>query len=291
MPKVPIQKICRLFGVARSSFYFRSTKTDPMPVQKQVAEVAGRFPNFGVEGLTGQLRFEQIKDAKGKPIGERRVRRSLRALNLLRKPRLRKVATTNSKHDLPRFTNLVKGVAVTHPNQIWVSDITYIRLGSGFVYLAIVMDVFTRSIRGWFLSRSLNSNLTLVALNQGLSIATPEIHHSDQGVQYASHEYISCLESRGVAVSMASVGCPEENGHAERWMRTLKEDHVQMTAYEDMEDARGQIKEFIEEVYQKKRVHSSLGYLPPAFFEAAWEAKSSEEKSKGNLALCSVGEV
>jgi putative transposase len=193
MAKVPVQKICRLFRVPRSSFYFRSTKADPIPIQKQVAEVAGRFPNFGVEGLTGQLRFEQIRDAKGKPIGERRVRRSLRALNLLRKPRLRKVATTNSKHDLPGFTNLVKGVAVTHPNQIWVSDITYIRLGSGFVYLAIVMDVFTRSIRGWFLSRSLTTDLALVALNQGLSLATPEIHHSDQGVQYASHEYISCL--------------------------------------------------------------------------------------------------
>jgi putative transposase len=113
-----------------------------------------------------------------------------------------------------------------------------------------------------------------------------------------SREYTSCLESLGVAVSMASVGCPEENGHAKRWMRTLKEDHVQMTAYEDMEDARGQIKGFIEEVYQKKRVHSSLGYLPPAFFEAAWEAQSSEEKSKGNLAkgkenlaLCLTGGV
>jgi putative transposase len=219
------------------------------------------------------------------------VRRSLRALNLLRKPCLKKIATTNSNHDLPRFANLVKGVAVTHPNQIWVSDITYIRLGSGFVYLAIVMDVFTRSIRGWFLSRSLNTDLALIALNQGLTIATPAIHHSDQGVQYASHDYVSCLESRGVAVSMASVGCPEENGHAERWMRTLKEDHVQMTAYEDMEDARSQIKEFIEEVYQKKRVHSSLGYLPPAFFEAAWEAKTSQEKVTSNLALFARGGV
>ncbi len=113
---------------------------------------------------------------------------------------------------MPRFQNLVKGLTVTQPDQVWVSDITYIALGSGFVYLAVVMDVFTRSIRGWFLSRRLDGDLTLMALKRALQVGTPQIHHSDQGGQYAATEYVALLQSRGVSVSMATVGCPEENG-------------------------------------------------------------------------------
>ena len=213
-----------------------------------------------------------------KPVGERRVRRLMKEMGLAAKPHPKKKRTTDSSHSfdsshcLPRFPNLVKDLTITHPDQVWVSDITYIALGSGFVYLAVVMDVFTRSIRGWFLSRRLDGDLTLMALNRALATAAPQIHHSDQGGQYAATEYIAVLQSRGVTVSMAAVGCPEENGYAERLVRTLKEEHVSLSEYRDFEDARSQIGQFIETVYQTKRIHSALGYLTPAEFETVYRA-------------------
>lgn len=199
----------------------------------------------------------------------------MREMGLLAKPHLRKPRTTNSDHSFSRFPNLVKGLAVTQPDQVWVSDITYIRLGQGFVYLAVIMDVFTRSIRGWFLSRRLDGDLTLFALQRALEKNTPQIHHSDQGVQYAAKDYIALLQSRSVAVSMAAVGCPEENGFAERLMRTIKEEHVSLTEYQNFRDALEQIGQFLTDVYQNKRIHSSLGFLTPAEFETAYcqEAK------------------
>jgi len=271
LPEATTAAICQALGVARSSFYFRSTRKDDTVARKAVEEIAAAYPKFGYEGLTGKLRFEKRMDAAGKPIGERRVRRILKELGLNRKPPARKVRTTNSVHGFARFANLVKDRQATRPDEIWVSDITYIGLGAGFVYLAVVLDTFTRCIRGWHLSRSIDGALTLTALTQALAHdKVPAIHHSDQGVQYAATEYVRLLQSRGVAVSMAAVGCPEENGFAERWMRTIKEEHVSMSEYADLADARAQIGRFIEEVYQRKRVHSSLGYLPPAVFECRW---------------------
>lgn len=225
----------------------------------------------------------------GNPIGERRVKRALKELGLLRKPRARKVRTTNSEHGYARFENLVKGRQAACPDEIWASDLTYIKLGNGFVYLSVILDVFTRSIRGWHLSRSLGGEAPLTALKKALNSGRcPEVHHSDQGVQYAADDYVKLLQGHRVAVSMAAVGCPEENGFVERWMRTLKEDHVSMSEYDDFWDCQAQIGEFIEEVYQRKRVHSSLGYLPPAVFEERWwEAKSrrgSQSECRDTLA-------
>ena len=166
------------------------------------------------------------------------TRRVMREIGLLAKPHPCKVRTTNSNHPFPRFENRVKGLVVSRPNPVWVADITYIGLGSGFVYLAVIMDVFTRSIRGWFLSRRMDGDLTLLALKRALEIATPEIHHSDQGGQYAATAYVALLKSRGVAVSMAAVGCPEENGFGERLMRTIKEEHVSLSEYDNINEAR-----------------------------------------------------
>jgi putative transposase len=149
-------------------------------------------------------------------------------------------------------------------------DITYIRLGQGFVYLAIVMDVFTRLIRGWHLSKMLDQELTIAALRMALSDHVPQIHHSDQGVQYAAHVYIDLLKDHQVEISMAAVGVAEENGYAERLMRTIKEEEVDLSDYRDFADALNQIGRFIEDVYNHKRIHSSLGYLTPAEFEAVW---------------------
>ena len=264
--------LCSVLSVPRSTLYYRSTKRDETPLKQAIQTTAGAWPRYGSQRIAAQMKRESVCFHE-KPLGERRTRRLMREMGLLAKPRPRKVRTTNSNHAFPRFENLVKALEVTRPNQVWVSDITYIGLGNGFVYLAVIMDVFTRSIRGWFLSRRLDGDLTLIALKRALEVATPEIHHSDQGGQYAATDYVSHLENRGVAVSMAAVGCPEENGFAERLMRTIKEEHVSLSAYQNLNDARSQIGKFLTDVYQTKRIHTSLGYLTPTEFETAHTRK------------------
>jgi putative transposase len=159
---------------------------------------------------------------------------------------------------------------VVRPDQVWVADITYIRLASGFVYLAVVMDVFTRAIRGWELSRDLDRSLTVTALQRALRVGRPEVHHSDQGVQYAAQEYVGHLRAAHVAGSMADVGAAWQNGYAERLMRTIKEEEVYLSEYEDYDDALRQLGRFLDDVYMHKRIHSALGYLTPAEFESLW---------------------
>lgn len=261
-------RLCAVLSVPRSSLYYACQKRDETPVKEAVQIVAGAWPRYGSLRVTMQMRREGSA-FHDKPIGERRTCRVMREMGLLAKPKPRKPRTTDSQHDLPRFPNLVKDLVITHPDQVWVSDITYVRLGSSFVYLAVIMDVFTRSIRGWFLSRRLDGDLTLLALKRALEAGTPENHHSDQGGQYAATEYVDLLQSQGAQVSMAAVGCPEENGYAERLMRTIKEEHVSLTEYQSLTDARLQIGQFLSDVYQTKRIHSSLGYLTPAEFETA----------------------
>jgi len=166
---------------------------------------------------------------------------------------------------------------VERPDQVWVADVTYLRLQKEFVYLAVLMDVYTRSIRGWHLGRTLEQELTLTALQRALEASRPEIHHSDQGVQYAATAYVTRLREAGVAISMAEVGEPTQNGYAERLMRTIKEEHVDLTEYVDYHDAYQQPGRFLDEVYMLKRIHSSLGYLTPAEFESQWRAQQLGE--------------
>jgi transposase InsO family protein len=164
----------------------------------------------------------------------------------------------------------VEHLEIVRPEQVWVSDITYVRLHEDFVYLAVLMDVFTRGICGWHLGRSLDQSLTLRALEQALARHTPEIHHSDQGVQYAALAYTARLHQAGVQISMAEVGQAWQNGYAERLMRTIKEEEVDLSEYEDYTDAVRQLGRFLDEVYMHKRIHSSLGYLTPVAFEQQW---------------------
>ena len=260
--------LCSVLSVPRSSLYYRSQKRDEKPVKEAIQTTAGAWPRYGSQRVAAQMKRDGIT-FRGKPVGERRTRRLMREMGLLAKSRSRKPRTTDSNHGFPRFENLVKDLKVSHPNEVWVSDITYVRLGNGFVYLAVIMDVFTRSIRGWFLSRRLDGDLTLIALKRALENHTPEIHHSDQGGQYAATEYVSLLQSRSVRISMAAVGCPEENGYAERLIRTIKEEHISLSEYADFGDALAQIGQFLSDVYQNKRIHSSLGYLTPTEFEQA----------------------
>jgi transposase InsO family protein len=184
------------------------------------------------------------------------------------------VRTTNSDHPYPRYPNRVKDLEILCPEQVWVADITYIRLGAGFVYLAIVMDVFTRVVRGWNLSGSLDQELSLAALRMALQDHVSEIHHSDQGIHYAAHAYTRLLQKHQIQISMSAVGKAEENGYAERFMRTIKEEEVDLSDYRDLADAKSQMGRFILDVYNQKRIHSSLGYLTPAEFEEAYRTSS-----------------
>jgi putative transposase len=190
-------------------------------------------------------------------------------LKIKRKPK--KKYTTDSDHPYPRYPNLVSALEIVYPDQVWVADITYIALATEDVYLAVIMDVFTRCIRGWHLARSLGGDLTLTALRPALADHQPTIHHSDQGVQYAATAYVELLQAHGVAVSMTDTEAAWQNGYAERVIRTIKEEEVYLREYRDYRDAYQQIGRFLTDAYTHKRIHSALGYLTPVEFEAAWQ--------------------
>ena len=262
----PLRLVCRLLGLPRSSFYYRpqpAPDADAM-FKSALLDLAGEWPTYGYRRLTAMMR------RLGWPVNGKRVRRWMDELGIDGAPPVRRRRTTNSDHAFPRYPNLVQDLEITRPDQVWVADITYIRLRREFVYLAVLMDVFTRSIRGWHLGRDLDQGLTLAALERALVVSTPEIHHSDQGVQYAAIAYVQRLQALSVTLSMAAVGEPRENGYAERLMRTIKEEEVNLTEYDDFADAQRQIARFLEDVYNVKRIHSALAYLTPREFEEQW---------------------
>jgi transposase InsO family protein len=261
----PIRLVCEVLDYPRSSFYYEAgSAADEERLREAVRRVAEQWPRYGYRRITAQLERE------GLIVNSKRVRRLMAELGLAAKPPQRKVRTTNSEHGLPRYPNLVEGLLVIRPDQVWVVDFTYVRLRQEFVYLAVLMDVYTRCIRGWHLGRSMDAELVLIALRRALRIGVPEIHHADQGVQYAATSYIELLVEKGVGISMADVGAAWQNGYAERLIRTIKEEEVDLSEYEDYQDAYRQIGKFLDDVYMHKRIHSSLGYLTPAEFEQQW---------------------
>ena len=270
----PVRLVCRLLGVPRSSVYYtaRSVPYEEAMLKSVLVDAAGEWPTYGYRRLTVMMR------RLGWRVNSKRVRRWMEELNIHGVAPTRSKRTTNSNHCYPRYANLVRGLEITHPDQVWVADITYIRLRREFVYLAILMDVFTRNIRGWHLGRDLDQGLTLAALERALVVAVPEVHHSDQGVQYAATAYVNRLKALHVNLSMAAVGEPRENGYAERLMRTIKEEEVNLTEYRDFDDARQQMRRFLDDVYNVKRIQSSLGYLTPREFENQWRAARTEVK-------------
>ncbi len=261
-----VREACEVMGLSRSSYYYHSQRSEAKQLVADLEQEAGRYPKYGSRRLTGQLRRAPYHYR----VNRKRIQRIMRQKDLLRPQKRKKCRTTDSQHLFPRYPNLMKDLKIDHPEQVWVCDVTYVRLGNGFVYLAAIMDVFTRSIRGWNLSYSLDTELTLGALQQALPLCIPEIHHSDQGVQYAAQAYTDLLKQYEVQISMATQGKPEENGYAERLMRTIKEEEVDLSEYNDFTDAYRQIGRFLEDVYNTKRIHSALGYLTPVEFEAAW---------------------
>jgi putative transposase len=271
----PVSVACDLLELSPSTYYYRPVQSDENEFEAAIEEIAGQFPIYGTRRVTNQLRRYPYRLR----VNRKRVRRIMAEKELLRPVKRRKRRTTDSQHPYPRYPNLVKELEIVHPDQVWVSDITYIRLHQEYVYLAIIMDVFTRSIRGWCLSRTLDQELTLTALRVALETHSPEIHHSDQGVQYAAYAYSNLLKVRGIQISMAAVGKAEENGYAERFMRTIKEEEVDLSEYLDFGDAQQQIRRFIEDAYMTKRIHSSLGYLTPVEYEYAWRQSQLLEAS------------
>jgi putative transposase len=266
----PIELACQLVGLPRSTYYYRSQKASESELEGDMEEVTGQYPPYGTRRVTHQLR----RSPYAYRINRKRVQRIMRRRHWLRPVKKKGVRTTDSDHPYPRYPNRVKDLQVVRPEQVWVADITYIRLGQAFVYLAIVLDVYTRAVRGWNLSGALDQDLSLVALRMALADRIPEIHHSDQGVHYAAHGYTRLLKDHAIQISMAAVGKAEENGYAERFMRTIKEEEVDLSDYRDLADAQNQIGKFIEDVYNQKRIHSSLGYLTPAEFEVAYRILS-----------------
>jgi putative transposase len=259
-----IRFLCETLDVHRSALYHHPRLPEDQPVRDALRELAGQWPTYGYRRLTVMLH------RRGHPVNAKRVRRLMHELGICGEAPARRVRTTDSDHPFPRYPNRVEGLEVARPDQVWVADITYVRLQREFVYLAVLMDVFTRSIRGWHLGRSLEQELTITALLRAFERGRPEVHHSDQGVQYAATAYVEMLMAAGTQISMASVGEPRENGYAERLMRTIKEEEVDLTEYEDFADAWRQLGRFLDDVYNRKRIHSALGYLTPSEFEQQW---------------------
>lgn len=260
----PKSVICSVLDCVRSSYYYQAKEPEETELKAAIEAVAAEWPTYGYRRVTEQLRRQ------GWVVNHKRVGRLMREMGLQAKIKPKKGKTTNSQHSFPRYPNLVEELEIVRPDQVWVSDITYIRLRYDFVYLAVIMDVFTRCIRGWHLGRSLDQSLTLIALQRALAHHIPEIHHSDQGLQYAATAYTQMLQEVGAQISMAEVGEAWQNGYAERLIRTIKEEEVDLSDYEDYADALRQLGRFLDEVYTHKRIHSSLGYLTPAEFEDQW---------------------
>lgn len=262
--ELPVSLVCQALDLARSSYYYQAQEKEEAPLRQALLQVAETWPTYGYRRLTAQLRRE------GWEVNSKRIRRLMGALGLQCTTKRTKRQTTDSGHPFPRYSNLVQDLEIIAPDQVWVADITYVALLTEFVYLAVIMDVFTRCIRGWHLGRSLDQELTLTALQRALNDHRPAIHHSDQGVQYAAAAYVETLEDQGILISMADVGAAWQNGYAERLIRTIKEEEVNLSEYRDYQDAYRHLGRFLDEVYTHKRIHSSLGYLTPAEFETQW---------------------
>ena len=274
-----MERQCQLAEVSRAGFYRYLQQTAPeqadLLLRARLQELAVAHHRLrGYRMLTALLRRE------GRVVNHKRVLRLMREDNLLSLRRMRYVFTTDSRHNWPIYANLARHVTLTGLNQLWVADITFIRLRSEFIYLAVVLDAYSRRVIGWDLGRTLHAELAIRALQMALSERTWKaeelIHHSDQGVQYASSDYTQILDQAEIQISMSRRGNPYDNARAERFMRTLKEEEVHGTEYRDLEDARGRIGEFLEQVYNRQRLHSALRYLTPEEFEQASQAKESD---------------
>jgi putative transposase len=266
--------------MGRSSYYYRKRQVTPgisdLELRNRIDDIHEELPGYGYRRIGKHLKLE------GLVVNAKRLRRIMKLYGL--GPVCWKnfvVATTDSRHGLPIFPNLTKKLVVDRLNQVWVAAITYIRLQAGFVYLAAILDRFSRRVIGWALSKRLDRQICLTALRMALSQRRGTrgcIHHSDRGVQYASRDYVELLKANGLQISMSASGNPYDNAHIEAFYKTLKYEEVHLWNYETFQDVLDRVPYFLEQVYNQKRLHSALGYLPPAEFEAAFISQSMPDR-------------
>ena len=264
-----IERMVKLGRVSRSGFYRFDENAEPgldphMDLRDDIQRIALAWPSYGRPRITAELRHQ------GWTVNPKLVYRLMREDNLLCVRRRKFVVTTDSKHTRKVYPNLARGMILTATDQLWRADITYIRLRDEFVFLAVILDAYSRRVIGWALDRTMEGSLTLTALRMALSRRVVEAgltHHSDRGSQYASNDYTDLLKANGIAISMSRKANPWDNAACESFMKTLKYEEVLRNEYRDLADARASIREFLEKVYNQKRLHSALGYLPPAEFE------------------------
>ncbi len=259
-------------GLARSTYYYRcgqvsmEGRKEEADLRDRIEQIVVEFARYGYRRVTYQLRRE------GWEVNHKRVARVMREQSLQCQIKRRWVKTTDSDHGYRIYPNLLKGLEVRQRNQVWVADITYIRILTGFLYLAVILDLFSRKVIGWALSEQIDAELALAGLRMALEErGTVEgcIHHSDRGVQYACHAYVEELQAAGMRISMARKGNPYDNAAAESFMKTLKYEEVYLWDYQSLEDVKRRVPYFLQEVYNQKRLHSALGYVTPEEFEQA----------------------
>jgi putative transposase len=275
-----IERMCSLAGVSRAGFYRQWRRQEPraeeMTVRAAIQEIAlAHRRRYGYRRITAELR------RRGMAVNHKRVARIMRSDNLLALRRRRFVVTTQSRHEREIYFNLAAQIEVTGPNQLWVADITYIRLQREFVYLAVILDRFSRRVVGWSLDRQCQARLAIGALEQAIAERQPNaglVHHSDRGIQYACADYVQLLRRHQILPSMSRAGCPFDNAACESFMSTLKREEIYANPYRDLEDLTRNVTEFIECYYNPRRLHSALGYCSPEEFERETEQQSVAAK-------------
>ena len=278
-----IERMVELGRVSRSGFY-RFDRDDPprpdsdMELRDAIHRIALQWPSYGRPRITAELRRQ------GWTVNHKRVRRLLREDNLLCLRKRKFVVTTDSTHGRKIYPNLAGKMTLTGVDQLWVADITYVRLQEELVFLAVILDAFSRRVIGWALDRTMEDDLTLAALRMALasrSVRPGLVHHSDRGSQYASTDYTDLLKGRGIEISMSRKGNPWDNAACESFMKTLKYEEVFRNEYRDLVEAKCSIQRFLEKVYNEKRLHSALGYRPPAEFESSLPLVNPQLLKKG----------
>lgn len=277
-----------MIGVSVSTYY-RDPKVSRAQREEWEANIRGKIEEIRIEmPKDGYRRLLKALKRSGVKIGERRLRGVIQKFKLQIKPSRKFVVTTDSKHNHLVYPNLLEELTINGINQVWASDITYIRINNGFVFLAVIIDLYSRKVIGWQISKKIDAKLTLDALKMALERRNPPpgvIHHSDRGVQYLCDDYTALLKEKGFFISCSRRGNPYDNAWVESFMKTLKQEEVYMWAYETYLDVIERVPYFIEEVYNKKRLHSRLDYLPPDEFEQQIEAENKNNVSRKKLKL------
>ena len=270
-----VSRVCNVLGVPRSAYYRRAQVLGSGKEVRKDDEILARIeqlvltrPGYGSRRVARVL---SSGACGGDRVGRRRARRIMRENSLLCRLKKRWTRTTDSSHGHRRYPNLINGVELKHPDHVWVSDITYLRLERGFCYLAVILDAYSRKVVSWNLSKQIDATLTLEALRRALQERRPAagwIHHSDQGVQYACRGYVEAILSYNGRPSMSSKACPYDNAKAESFFATLKKEHVYQEEYTTFEQVNDGIRNYIDDYYNRHRMHSSLDYLSPEEFES-----------------------